>query len=113
MTASRFEPCGLSQMYAMQYGTIPIVRRTGGLGDSVPAYPEDWSKGCGFNFTNIDAIELLNVIVQASEIYKKEKQTYLSMQANGMKMDFSWTASAEKYELLYGWAMDARKEAFI
>ena len=110
---SRFEPCGLSQMYAMQYGTIPIVRRTGGLGDSVPVCPGDWSKGCGFNFTNIDAIELLNVIVQASEIYTKEKQTFLSMQANGMKMDFSWTASAEKYESLYGWAMDARKQAFI
>ena len=75
--------------------------------------PEDLSKGCGFNFTNIDAIELLNVIVQASEIYTKEKQTFLSMQANGMKMDFSWTASAEKYESLYGWAMDARKQAFI
>ena len=110
---SRFEPCGLSQMYAMRYGTIPIVRCTGGLRDSVQVCPEDWSKGCGFNFTNIDAIELLNVIMRASEIYTKEKQTFLSMQANGMKMDFSWTTSAQKYESLYGWAMDARKQAFI
>jgi len=110
---SRFEPCGLSQMYAMQYGTIPIVRRTGGLGDSVPVFPEDWSKGCGFNFSNIDAIEFLNVIEQASQCFNEDKQTFLAMQSNGMKMDFSWTASAEKYEALYGWAMDARKQAFL
>lgn len=110
---SRFEPCGLSQMYAMQYGTIPIVRCTGGLGDSVPVCPEDFSKGCGFNFSNIDAIEFMNVIIQASQCFTNDKQTFLSMQNNGMKMDFSWTASAEKYEALYGWAMDARKQAFV
>lgn len=110
---SRFEPCGLSQMYAMQYGTVPIVRLTGGLSDSVSVTPENFGKGCGFNFENIDAIELMNVIVQASECYLKDKETYLSMQANGMKKDFSWTVSAEKYEAIYGWAMDARKQAFV
>jgi starch synthase len=110
---SRFEPCGLSQMYAMQYGTIPIVRCTGGLGDSVPVCPDDWSKGCGFNFSNIDAIEFLNVIVQASQCFNEDKQIFLSMQSNGMQMDFSWTVSAEKYEALYGWALDARKQAFL
>ena len=110
---SRFEPCGLSQMYAMQYGTIPVVRCTGGLSDSVPVCPEDLSKGCGFNFSNIDAIEFMNVIVKASLCYTDDKATFLSMQANGMNTDFSWTASAEKYEALYGWAMDARKQAFV
>lgn len=109
---SRFEPCGLSQMYAMQYGTIPIVRSTGGLGDSVPVCHEDLSKGCGFNFSNIDAIEFMNLIIQASECYTEKKQVFLSMQNNGMKMDFSWTVSAEKYESIYGWAMDARMQAF-
>jgi starch synthase len=110
---SRFEPCGLSQMYAMQYGTIPIVRCTGGLGDSVPVCHEDWSKGCGFNFLNIDAIELMNVMIQASECYTKDKQVFLSMQKNGMNMDFSWAPSADKYEAIYGWAMHARKQAFV
>ena len=109
---SRFEPCGLSQMYAMQYGTIPIVRCTGGLGDTVPVCPEDWSKGCGFNFLNIDAIEFMNTIIQASKCYTEDKETFMSMQANGMKTDFSWNISAEKYEVLYGWAIDARKQAF-
>ena len=110
---SRFEPCGLSQMYAMRYGTVPVVRRTGGLIDSVSVFSNDWSKGCGFNFENVDSNELFAIILEACAYYSKQNFKYKKMQINGMQEDFSWLNSAKKYESLYASAIDARRNAFL
>jgi len=109
---SRFEPCGLSQMYGMKYGTVPIVRSTGGLIDSVPVSPKDWSKGGGFSFESIDPEAFLEVILAAKNLYTQDKPGYKSMQLKGMKSDFTWELSASKYEEIYAWAKEARLNAF-
>ncbi|MBN1901803.1 glycogen synthase GlgA [Candidatus Sumerlaeota bacterium] len=101
---SRYEPCGLNQLYSMKYGTVPIVRKTGGLADSViDATPETISDGTGtgFSFEKYDAGTLLITIKRAVELYTKRKKSWKKLQANGMVQDYSWTASAKKYEELY------------
>ncbi len=109
---SRFEPCGLSQMYAMKYGTVPIIRSTGGLIDSVPVCLEDWAKGCGFSFESIDPEAFYDIILTATNLYIQDKPSYKSMQYKGMESDFTWESSASKYEEVYSWAKEARAEAF-
>ena len=97
---SRYEPCGLNQIYSLNYGTIPIVRKTGGLADTVldiGEYPED---GNGFSFANFDSGELFGKLISSIEIYNN-KNKYLNMQKNGMKADYSWHASAKKYNEYY------------
>lgn len=98
---SLFEPCGLSQMMAMRYGTIPIVRETGGLKDTVAAYNEYDNTGTGFSFRNYNAHEMLHVINYAYKIYKKYPERWKIIIANAMEQDFSWNASARKYEEMY------------
>lgn len=101
---SRYEPCGLNQLYSMKYGTVPIVRKTGGLADSViDATKEGIAKGIGtgFVFEKYDAGALLLTIKSAVEIYSKHKKAWKKLQSNGMSQDYSWTASAKKYEGLY------------
>lgn len=110
---SRFEPCGLSQMYAMQYGTLPLVRKTGGLIDSVRVCSKNWSEGNGFSFADIDANQFYQAVHTACRYFLENKAGIRAMQINSMTEDFSWTASAEQYERLYGWAMEARKGAFV
>lgn len=110
---SRFEPCGLSQMYAMQYGTIPVVRETGGLIDSVRACPENWSEGTGFSFPKVDSDQLYQSVCTACQYFSKNKAGIRAMQINGMTEDFSWTVSAQQYEQLYAWAIEARGNAFV
>lgn len=109
---SRFEPCGLSQMYAMAYGTPPIVRATGGLIDSVEQYIEGQGMGMGFRFENASADAFYHTIGWACATYYDRPQDYASLQVNGMTANFSWDVSATKYEDIYGWAIDARKHAF-
>ena len=95
---SRFEPCGLSQLIAMKYGTVPIVRATGGLDNTVVAYPQ---KGAtGFKFYNYDAIEMLNSIKYAISVYKDKKE-WKKIVKNAMKADFSWKKSAKEYKEVY------------
>ncbi len=98
---SRFEPCGLSQMMAMRYGTLPVVRETGGLRDSVQPYNKYTGEGTGFSFANFNAHELLACIDSAIEIYKKKPDDWNRLINNAMSADFSWTASAKKYRQLY------------
>ncbi|MDR1167869.1 MAG: glycogen synthase [Heliobacteriaceae bacterium] len=95
---SAFEPCGLSQMIAMRYGTLPVVRETGGLADSVIGYPLDNSTG--FKFWGYDAGAMLGAIRTAAEVYK-DKYTLNAMRGSAMKADFSWKKSARKYMELY------------
>ena len=110
---SRFEPCGLSQMYAMRYGTIPIARNTGGLIDSVKFNPDILRESTGFKFENCDSQELFETISRSYNCFNDEYSTYEKIQKNCMKKDFSWFSSAEKYAELYESAINARKNAFI
>jgi starch synthase len=98
---SLFEPCGLSQMMAMRYGTIPIVRETGGLKDTVIPYNEYEHTGTGFSFANYNAHEMLNTIRYAEKIFNENPKDWQDMMLRDMKEDFSWNASARKYEALY------------
>ena len=98
---SLFEPCGLSQMMAMRYGTLPIVRETGGLKDTVQPYNEYENKGTGFSFADYNAHDMLHVIKYANDVFKNHKDRWQEMMDRAMREDFSWNASARKYEKLY------------
>lgn len=100
---SLFEPCGLSQLMALRYGTIPIVRETGGLKDTVQAYNEYEGTGTGFSFTNYNAHEMLNAVRYAEKIYYDRKREWNKMVDRAMAADFSWYASAAKYQEMYDW----------
>lgn len=98
---SKSEPCGLSQMIAMRYGTVPIVRETGGLKDTVRAY-EAWNgAGNGFTFANYNAGDMCHVICQAIDLYHNNRDVYALLQKRGMTADFSWTRSAKAYNDIY------------
>ncbi len=98
---SLFEPCGLSQLMSMRYGTVPIVRETGGLKDTVEPYNEFENRGTGFSFTNYNAHEMLNIIRYAENTYYDKKRAWNKIVERAMSADFSWTKSAEKYASLY------------
>jgi len=98
---SRYEPCGLTQMYALKYGTIPVVRATGGLNDTIEPFDEKTGKGNGFKFGPYEAETLLNEIKRAIGIFK-DKKVWKKLMANGMSADFSWDNSAKAYIDLYG-----------
>lgn len=98
---SRFEPCGISQMIAMRYGTPPIVRETGGLKDTVIPYNEATGVGNGFSFTNYNAHELLFAVQRAVRVYQVEKPVWDKMCQNAMQSDFSWDISAKAYIKIY------------
>ena len=98
---SKSEPCGLSQMIAMRYGAVPIVRETGGLKDTVHAY-EAWNgQGNGFTFANYNAGDMCHVICEAIDLYHDNKGAYAMLQQRGMTADFSWTRSAQEYRNIY------------
>ena len=98
---SQFEPCGLSQMIAMRYGTIPIVRETGGLRDTVLSFNEFNGDGNGFTFFNYNAHDMLHVIERAIGYYKNRSDIWKTLQLRGMTGDYSWTHSAGEYMKLY------------
>ena len=97
---SLFEPCGLGQLIALRYGSIPIVRETGGLKDTVTAYNEYTGEGNGFSFTNYNSDDLYNVIQYALWIYKDKKQ-WNNLIKQAMNSDNSWNKSAEIYLNMY------------
>lgn len=94
------EPCGLSQMIALRYGAVPIVRETGGLADSVIAYNPQTGKGNGITFASIDAGDMMDAVRRALELYRDKKQ-WSKLVRNGMKSDHSWKKSTEEYLRLY------------
>ncbi len=100
---SLFEPCGLSQLMSLRYGTVPIVRETGGLKDTVMPYNEYESAGTGFSFTNYNAHEMLNTIRYAERIYYDKKREWNKIVDRAMQADFSWEVSAKKYQEMYDW----------
>ena len=100
---SLFEPCGLSQLMSLRYGTLPIVRETGGLKDTVEPYNEYESTGTGFSFKNYNAHEMLGTIRYAESIYYDKKREWNKMIDRAMAKDFSWNNSAKQYEEMYNW----------
>ena len=100
---SLFEPCGLSQLIALRYGTVPVVRETGGLKDTVEPYNEYESTGTGFSFANYNAHEMLGAIRYAEHIYYDRKREWNKIIDRGMARDFSWKTSAAQFQELYDW----------
>ncbi len=98
---SLFEPCGLSQLMALRYGTVPIVRETGGLKETVHPYNEFEGTGNGFSFANYNAHEMLHIIEYAKRTYYEYRDNWNAIAERGMRDDYSWQASARKYEDLY------------
>ena len=97
---SRYEPCGLNQMYSLVYGTVPVVRETGGLADTVVKYDEKKDEGNGFVFKKYEKAAFVREFKRAVNTFK-DKKTWTKIMKNGMKSDFSWTSSAKKYIDLY------------
>jgi starch synthase len=100
MMPSRFEPCGLNQMYSLRYGTVPLVHAVGGLVDTVRNYNSRTGEGTGFSFDDYSAQALLNTLQWALEIYR-DRATWQRIQREGMTQDFSWDASARQYVKVY------------
>ena len=98
---SQFEPCGLSQMISMRYGTVPVARETGGLRDTVLSYNEYTGDGNGFTFFNYNAHDMLFTLKRALDYYRNEKQTWQLLMQRGMEGDYSWAHSAKEYVRLY------------
>ena len=110
---SRFEPCGLSQMMAMRYGTIPIVHETGGLKDSVRPYSDFDGIGDGFSFSSYQSKDLLLAIISAMRLYLSDEKTTNLLRERCMKKDFSWTRSAEQYERMYAGIFEGEQSEVI
>ncbi len=109
---SRFEPCGLSQMYAMRYGAPPVARSTGGLIDTIDgAIDGDYSAATGIMFADAESADLGLAMGSAADTYIEKPEEYNRMRLNGMKKDFSWKKPAATYENIYRWAVEVRKQA--
>src|ERR1019366_6003661 len=104
---SHYEPCGLNQIYSLRYGTVPIVRATGGLDDTIEQYDAATGKGTGFKFAEYDAQALLKSVREALAVYHTP-QSWMKLQLAGMSRDYSWRASAKEYAEVYEGARKAR-----
>jgi starch synthase len=98
---SRYEPCGLNQIYSLKYGTVPVVRATGGLDDTVEMFDPRTGAGTGFKFSSYTAEALVDAVRQALHVYKNSPPAWRTLMRNGMAKDFSWEASAAAYEKLF------------
>lgn len=103
---SLFEPCGLTQLISLRYGTVPIVRETGGLKDTVQPYNEFDGTGTGFSFANYNAEEMLGVINYSKHVYFNHRDQWDKMVYRGMTADYSWNSSAKQYEGMYNWIIN-------
>ncbi len=103
LVPSLFEPCGLTQLMSLRYGTVPIVRETGGLKDTVEPYNEFEGTGTGFSFKNYNAEEMLSVINYSKKVFFETPKEWDKIVKRGMEKDFSWNSSAKQYEGIYNW----------
>ena len=108
---SLYEPCGLSQLISLRYGTVPIVRETGGLNDTVHSYNEETIEGNGFSFTNYNAHDMLHTLRRAVNYYRQDKDVWRQLMVAGMTGDYSWENSAQRYVELYQSMMDQPLES--
>jgi starch synthase len=109
---SRFEPCGLSQMYSLRYGSVPIVHATGGLDDTIEAYEPASERGNGFKFAPYDAEALLATLQRALTLYH-DRTAWVRLMQRGMQADHSWLKSAQAYADLYATALERRRGAAV
>ena len=104
---SRYEPCGLNQMYSLRYGTVPVVRSTGGLDDTVKHFEKGAGDGTGFKFNEYSAAAMLVALRQAFAVYRHRRR-WRTLMRNGMQCDYSWPASAREYDQIYRKMLDQR-----
>ncbi len=109
---SKYEPCGLNQIYSLKYGTIPIVRKVGGLADTVLPYNNNDKSGTGFLFDSYDSDELLQTIKTAVHLYKSRRK-WTKLMKNAMASDFSWDKSAEQYLQLFESLLSRKHEKTV
>jgi starch synthase len=109
---SRYEPCGLNQIYSLKYGTVPVVRATGGLDDTIENFDPATGKGTGFKFHEYSGEALLDTIQRALTVYR-DKAAWTQLMKNGMAKDFSWTASAREYVKVYERAQVLRSAGIV
>ena len=109
---SRYEPCGLNQIYSLRYGTVPVVRATGGLDDTIEAYDARSGQGTGFKFQEYTGEAFLQAVQEALAVYR-DKKAWRGLQVSGMAKDFSWKASAAEYARLYETARELRIRAAV
>jgi starch synthase len=98
---SRWEPCGLNQIYSLRYGTVPVVRATGGLDDTVEPFDPATGRGTGFKFMPYTGAAFLECLLAALQVYRRRPKAWLQLMKNGMAKDFSWDRSAAEYEALF------------
>jgi starch synthase len=108
---SRFEPCGLNQMYSQRYGTVPIVRATGGLEDTVEGFDERADTGTGFKMRELSKRVLADTVRLAVEIYRTKPALFRKLQRRGMMKQFGWQVAAKRYAEVYRWAIERRSAA--
>jgi starch synthase len=104
---SRYEPCGLNQIYSLKYGTVPVVRATGGLDDTIEPWDPRSGKGTGFKFSEYNGESLLLTIKHALQAFR-DQHSWQQLMRNGMNKDFSWNASAKEYVRIYERVKQAR-----
>jgi starch synthase len=109
---SRYEPCGLNQMYSLRYGTIPVVHGTGGLDDTIVPYDHETAEGNGFKFESYDAEALLASLQQAVALYH-DREAWERLMRRGMQTDFSWATPARAYSDLYAKALAKRRGSAV
>jgi starch synthase len=98
---SRYEPCGLNQIYSLKYGTVPVVHATGGLDDTVAEWDPATGEGTGFKFPKYDAEQFYSAIERALTMFRSDKEAWITLMRNGMKQDYSWVGPAKEYAALY------------
>jgi starch synthase len=108
---SRFEPCGLNQMYSQRYGTLPIVRATGGLDDTVENYDPATGEGTGFKLWDLSPESLVATVRWAAQTYRERPGHFRAMQMRAMHKKFGWDEAARSYADVYRWAVEARRGA--
>jgi starch synthase len=98
---SRYEPCGLNQIYSLKYGTVPVVHATGGLDDTIQEWNGETGEGTGFKFGAYDAEQFYAAIERAVALFRTDKDAWTTLMRNGMKQDYSWKGPAKEYAALY------------
>ena len=106
---SRFEPCGLNQMYSQRYGTLPIVRATGGLDDTVQSCDETTGEGTGFKLWDLSPDSLASTVEWAVRVYRETPALFRTMQGRAMRKEFGWQKAAKEYAKVYGWALERKR----
>ena len=111
LAPSRYEPCGINQLYALKYGSVPVVRTTGGLKDTVEEFDPQTDTGTGFKFEDPEASEFESTLLKALKVYKEDPDSWKKLMLRGMNKDFSWKRSAVEYAKLYERAIQDRKDS--